>query len=190
MPLKISFELSDADIEYFKAMAISAQNAVNDGVLDQGEIVAAAKKVFEAADSEKELPEFISSRLAQLKVLVDMVSDSEWQLPEEEMNRVLSAMAYFANADDIIPDHIPTLGFLDDAIMVELTVENLEPEISAYQEFCEFRDTRSPFQTGKGQSADISKEDWLAEKRAAMHSRMRARRQGLSSSRGWRVSLW
>jgi uncharacterized membrane protein YkvA (DUF1232 family) len=191
MPLQISFELSDADLEHFKAMAISAAEAISETALDQDQIVTAARNVFEAADANKEMPEFISSRLSKLKGLVDMVSDSEWQLPEEDLKRVLNAMAYFANPDDIIHDSVPTLGFLDDAIMVELTVENLEPEISAYSEFCQFRQIESQRRINRGLSADISKEDWLAEKRAAMHSRMRARRQQSPlSHRGARISLW
>jgi len=190
MSLQISFELSDTDLEHFKDMAISAHKAVTDAALSQDEIVASARQVFESADNQKNLPEFISSRLAKLEILVSMVSDEQWQLPAEDLDRVLSAMAYFANPDDIIPDRVPVIGFLDDAIMVELTVDNLEPEISAYQEFCQFRDAESKRRAAQGRSIDISKEDWLSEKRTAMHRRMRDRRQMRAKSSGWRATLW
>ena len=191
MPLQISFELSDKDLEHFKQMAVSAQEAVTDANLDRAAIADAARQVFEAADSDAELPEFIATRLANLEVLVNMVVDSEWQLPEEEMSRVCSAMAYFANPDDLIPDRIPAIGFLDDAIMVELMVENLLDEIEAYQEFCQFRIAEVERRTNQGLPTEVGKEDWLADKRAVLHHRMRTRhKQRMSAPSSRIVKLW
>ena len=191
MPLQISFELSDKDLEHFKQMAFSAQEAVTDANLDRVAIADAARQVFEAADSDAELPEFIATRLANLEVLVNMVVDSEWQLPEEEMSRVCSAMAYFANPDDLIPDRIPAIGFLDDAIMVELMVENLLDEIEAYQEFCQFRTAEVERRTNHGLPTEVGKEDWLADKRAVLHHRMRTRhKQRMSAPSSRIVKLW
>lgn len=191
MPLQISFELSDKDLEHFKQMAVSAQDAVTDANLDRAAIADAARQVFEAADSNAELPEFIATRLANLEVLVNMVVDNEWQLPEEEMSRVCSAMAYFANPDDLIPDRIPAIGFLDDAIMVELMVENLLDEIEAYQEFCKFRTAEVERRTNQGLPTEVGKEDWLADKRAVLHHRMRTRhKQRMSAPSSRILKLW
>ncbi len=181
MPLQISFELSDKDLEHFKAEARTAQQAVIDGKLDRDRVAAEARKVFEQSANSSDLPEFISTRLAKLETLVDMVTDEEWQLPEDELNRVCGAMAYFANPDDLIHDHVPGIGFLDDAIMVELMVENLQDDIDAYHEFCKFRTNEAEKRKRKGLSTDIKKEDWLADQRAALHHRMRQRRNRRSA---------
>jgi len=79
----------------------------------------------------------------------------------------LNALAYFTEPDDLIPDHIPGLGFLDDAIMVELVVRELEHEIEAYRDFCEFREQHSA----------TSRNDWLIERREELQQRMRSRRE-------------
>ena len=180
MPLQISFELSDKDLEYFKNHALTAQSALNQGDLSREAIVASTRAVFEASKDGADLPEFISVRLAKLETLVDMVTNTEWQLPDDEMNRVYSAMAYFANPDDLIPDRIPGIGFLDDAIMVELMVDDLQDEIEAYHEFCQYRAAEADKRAHRGQSTDISKEDWLADQRAVLHHRMRTRRANRS----------
>lgn len=189
MPITISFELSDRDIEHFVAMGREAQEAVAGQKKTTEEIAAGARSVFESA-SGIELPEFISSRLEKLGVLAEMVTDSEWQLPEEDLERVLSAMCYFADPDDLIPDRVPGIGFLDDAIMAELVVKDLDPEITAYQEFCTYRKAEEERRKARGEATDVSREAWLADTRAALHSRMRDRRRSRASSGSWRVRLW
>ena len=53
---------------------------------------------------------------------------------------MLTAIAYFANPHDLIPDHIPGLGFLDDAIMVKFIEEEFKHELWGYRKFRKLRD--------------------------------------------------
>ncbi len=89
-------------------------------------------------------------------------------------------MAYFAEPADMIPDQIPGIGFLDDVIMVELVVENLEPEITAYIEFCKFRSAEEARRKNQGLDTHVGRDDWLADQRAVLHSRMRKRRSSMA----------
>ncbi len=191
MAITISFELSDQDVQHFISMAKEAQTAVGKTRLDAEAITASAQQLFEAAGDLSAVPGFIAERLRKLKILVDMVTDSDWQLPEEDRQRVLSAMAYFADPQDLIPDRVPGIGFLDDAIMIELVVSTLDPEIEAYLEFCEFRKAEEARRRNAGQDPHVGREDWLADQRAVLHLRMRTRRSAMESEPGgWRVRLW
>ena len=110
-----------------------------------------------------------------------------------DRDRVLRGMSYFAEPDDIIPDKVPVLGFLDDAIMVELVVEELKHEIDAYRDFCAFRDTRAA-RAGKNEDP-ATRAQWIETRRRALHRRMRRRRSNRRSrtSRtggGLRTALW
>lgn len=51
--------------------------------------------------------------------------------------RVVVALSYFAEPQDLIPDNVPGLGFLDDALLAELVIEELEPDVAGYREFCD-----------------------------------------------------
>jgi uncharacterized membrane protein YkvA (DUF1232 family) len=52
---------------------------------------------------------------------------------------VLCALVYFCDPEDLIPDSIPGLGYLDDAIMIELVFRELRHEIEAYDDFVQWR---------------------------------------------------
>ena len=142
------------------------------------DIVAAAEKLL-ADVEESTAPGFIVSRLRSLELMIRMLSDLEWRLPHQEATRVLNALAYFSEPEDLIPDHIPGLGFLDDAIMIELVVRELKHEIEAYSDFCEYRDR---LRREQGHSANVRREGWLDDRRKDLQSRMRRRRKRMVKS--------
>lgn len=164
MGLRVSFELDDNDLTHFRLIMREARKAAARTAPE--DIVAAAEELLQDI-GKTGTPGFIQERIDKLRLLLRMMSDLEWRLPHQEATRVLNALAYFTEPDDLIPDHIPGLGFLDDAIMVELVVRELEHEIEAYRDFCEFRDQHSA----------SSRDDWLIERREELQQRMRSRRE-------------
>jgi uncharacterized membrane protein YkvA (DUF1232 family) len=136
MPLSIQFELSDRDLEHFTQAMQKAREAA--GHKSRDEIIAAATRLLEGAE-KVEVPDFIAQRLDRLDAMIAMLRDEAWHLPEEDAQRVLSALVYFADPADIVPDHVPVLGYFDDAIAIEMSVRELRHELDAYDEFCEFR---------------------------------------------------
>lgn len=171
MSLRVSFDLAESDLKHFRLIMREARKAAANASPE--EIVAGARKRLEQVGTD-EVPRFIEERLANLDLMIRMLADHEWRLPKQESTRVLNALAYFSEPNDLIPDHIPGLGFLDDAIMVELVARELKHEIEAYRDFCAFRE-RNP--SSKPRSPDVTREAWLAERRNELQSRMRRRRK-------------
>lgn len=174
MTLRISFELDDDDLKHFRLIMDEARKA--SARLTPEDIVAGAENLLSHVGTFEQAPGFIVERIQKLKLMIDMLSDIEWRLPHQDASRVLNALAYFSEPEDLIPDHIPGLGFLDDAIMIELVVRELKHEIEAYKDFCDFR---ARTKREHGDNTTVSRQTWLGDRRKALQSRMRRRRKGL-----------
>ena len=174
MSLRITLELSEEDLKRFRKLARQARTAAEE--LSEARVVEAAKEVLAQVGKKKtDGGDFVSERLGKLNVLIDMLEDEGWALPDEDKRRVVTALTYFADPADLIPDHIPGLGFLDDAIMVELICRELKHEIEAYNDFCEFRQAEA---TRRGEdAARLGRADFLENRRKQLISRMRRRRR-------------
>lgn len=170
MPVKIAFELSDADLEYFRK-AMREVNATAHS-RDEKTIIAAASRLA-AETGARELPEFVKERLGKLEILIGMLEDVDWRLEGRHRARVLGALAYFAEPADLIPDQIPGLGFLDDAIMVELVVHDLQPEIESYVDFCRYREEQKDLEVLDPEQREAR----LEKRRREMYARMERRRE-------------
>ncbi len=169
MPIKIAFELSDADLEHFRAAMREAQSRARS--LDEKSIVSAARRLV-AETGKRPLPDFVRERLGQLEGMLRMLDDAEWRIEGRHRARVIDALAYFAEPVDLIPDQLPGVGFLDDAIMVELVVQEIRPELDAYADFCRFREE----QAREGVDPEVQRKR-LEARRRAMFARIERRRE-------------
>ncbi|MDJ0813274.1 MAG: YkvA family protein [Woeseiaceae bacterium] len=181
MGLKLSFELSDRDLLYFRESLRQSREAVRDA--EETEIVDAVRHVLEEIRDNEPLPDFVAERLPQLDLLIQMLADPEWQLPSDDRERLLAMFVYFSDPEDILPDHIPVIGYLDDVIIIELVTREMQHVREAYDDFRTFRR-----EFDKEHGADIDgaiRRDRLDRRRQQLHGRM-ARR----SKRGAKSGIW
>ncbi|MEM1189402.1 MAG: YkvA family protein, partial [Pseudomonadota bacterium] len=171
MPLTVQFELDDEDLEHFRDLMSDVCSHTD--CRDRERIVAAAKDMvtrLRSADAQR----YLLSRLETLETLIAMLEDEQWSLPAKEADRVSYALAYFSDPMGLIPDDVPGLGFIDDAIMIELVAKELEKEISAYHDFCDFRGAEIERRRAAGKDVElVTRCDWLDAKRSELQQRMR-----------------
>lgn len=192
MTLVIALKLEEDDLKYFRKIMSSTQKKVG-AQINEKEVIARAEEML-SCTSRTKTPQFVGEKLLKLRSLLNMLSDEEWKLSAKERRNALSALAYFVEPADLINDEIPVLGFIDDAIMIELVTRELKHEIEAYEDFCKYRDEVRKM---KGiQSTHDSISDWIENKRTQLHARMKRRqvrmslRQSRHRRRGPRVSIF
>jgi uncharacterized membrane protein YkvA (DUF1232 family) len=169
MSLKIVLEIGEEDLAYYRRVmdAVWKRNHKR----PQKELVDGARRLLKKA-AKVGAPDYVQSRLADLDTLCAMLDDPEWPLEAEDRNRIVAGLGYFAVANDMIPDKIPGLGLLDDALMADLVARDLKPELDGYRDFCEYRDNEAAL---RGNT--VSREDWLAAKRRQIWLRIKRRQQ-------------
>ena len=175
MGYKLTIELSDRDLRHFRRELHKARESVQ--IADDEEILGAAADLV-GVMRRTDLPDFVAERLEKLETLLAMVMDHRWPLSEEERSPVLSGLAYLCDPEDLIPDDIPGIGMLDDAVMIELVFLELRHELDAYQDFMDFRAQLARV----GGKQDASKvEAKLERRRRQLMERMRRRRTASSA---------
>jgi uncharacterized membrane protein YkvA (DUF1232 family) len=180
MPLTVTLEISDRELEHFRSVLAGARERTVGKT--PHEVAVAARATVEKLLAGGPSP-FVATRLQKVHALIAMLEDPEWQLPGPERRRVLDGLAYVADVHDMVPDDIPVLGLVDDAIMLELVLNDLQHELDGYRDFHEYRQHEFARPGAPAHSA-VSREDWLESKRRALHDRIRDRRQRELEQRG------
>nr|WP_136252359.1 YkvA family protein [Ningiella ruwaisensis] len=181
MALDINIELNDSDLEHFRTLM---QTAVDKAKGLPAETIIERAQALCAEMENANVPDFVAKRLVSLEMLIKAIQDEDWQMPEDERLEVLTSLAYFAEPHDLVPDNIPGLGYLDDAIMIELVIRDMSLDLEAYQAFCAYRHTET---NRRGEASSVDRGAWLDAKRSELRSRLRRNKSSSTRRRLFRV---
>ncbi|MEO8460842.1 MAG: YkvA family protein [Dokdonella sp.] len=188
MSISITIDLSDGDLKHFTDVMQRAQKRMGDKSAEA--VIEAAGKLLN--EGKGSVPAYIAERLGMLDKMIMLVKDAGFALPDEDRKRVLSCLAYFCDPDDLIADSVPVLGFLDDAIMIELCQRELKHELEAYEDFSDFRATEARKQGVDPANLYLQRVEWAEARRVELIDRMhRRRRAGYGNAGGqWEPVLF
>ncbi|TAN08485.1 MAG: DUF1232 domain-containing protein [Rhodanobacteraceae bacterium] len=187
MPVDISIQLSDDDLQFFVKNMRQVEGSIKS--TDPNTIIASAEALL-ATSGDSHVPAFIAERLGSVASLISMVKDVGFGLPDTDRQRVLAALAYLADPNDVIPDNVPLLGFLDDAIMIELCRQDLKFEIEAYDDFCTWRTAEANARGEDPAKLTLQRADWADARAAEEIARMHRRRHDSYASGAWSPTLF
>ncbi|MAE94797.1 MAG: hypothetical protein CL910_09070 [Deltaproteobacteria bacterium] len=169
--MRISFTLDESDTAYFESIYRAAKkNASPD---DWAKISRGVRKLIKEVRETKKVPAFVTNAITSLEDLIEMVDDMDYNAPKNVVGRAVAALAYFANPKDVIPDDVPLVGFLDDAIMIKFVEDDLKHEIWAYRKFRVYREGRE--QRFWTPTAKERLKPWLDAKRTELRKAVQER---------------
>ena len=172
MPLRISLDLTDRDLEFFREALKKSRMAMRHA--EDDEIIEAVTAVLAEIKNSGPLPDFINRRIPDLESMTKLFHDKEWQLPKADREQLLATFIYFGDPEDLIPDNIPGIGYLDDVIMIELLLREMHHVRVAYEDFCSFRSDYDNRHAGNRDEQLRAKK--IALKRRQLHARMQRRK--------------
>ena len=95
----------------------------------------------------------LDRRLQRLEELRAMRDDADWDLEDSTRQRLDKLLAYLDRDDDLIPDHEPLFGRLDDVLLLELAWPAFVAESEEYRDFSDYRLAEQPAGDGGARRA-------------------------------------
>lgn len=131
-----AIDIQEDDVRRFNALARNLNPEMPALTIDQ--LTGVARRVLRTAAAGGESP-FIRSRLRRAAEMRAMVADAAWTLDATTSGRVHELLAYLDGPGGLIPDDVPVIGMLDDALLVDIAMDTLRDELDDYAEFRRYR---------------------------------------------------
>lgn len=83
----------------------------------------------------KNTPPWAQALVPQLKLLLAMLRDSmsgQFQLSWKDMSAITATLLYIGNPFDVLPNSLPEVGHLDDALVVALCISTVRKDLRRY----------------------------------------------------------
>lgn len=142
--------------------------------LDRDQVVSAARELCDCNLLPIEPPS-IHERMRRVETAVRMVDDPDWETVDEAVDTARLVIGYTQGTDDLIPDWVPKVGRLDDAIVVDAAWPRLADEIESYLDFCRLRDVEAGLRDCSAATLHFNRADWeqLRREEAALSAHQR-----------------
>jgi hypothetical protein len=116
-------------------------------------------------------PAFVTSRLASLARLETLVDDPGWEAGRELRDALDELRRYLAEDGDLIPDQLPVIGRLDDAVLVDVALQYLGGELADFEDFCRFRRIAADCAGMAVADTGLGRQQWLEALQQAQRGR-------------------
>ncbi len=102
------------------------------------------------------------------------LKDAQWTIPGPLETKMRQIIDYLDDPTSLIPNDVPVVGQLDDAILVDIAMDSLRGEVDDYADFCRFRwQEAARLQVTE---VDIDRASWFAERQREKRLELQLRR--------------
>ncbi len=138
-------------------------------------VISAARHLVHEFPRAKRAP-CIRLRLRCLSALRTMAAEPAWELAPDKQQCIALLGEYAANEDRLLPDTVPVVGGLDEAVLVDLAWPSLRFDLDDYLDFRRLRAEEAALQGRRPHAIVYSREQWLQTRYAELARRSLQRR--------------
>ena len=149
--------LAPLDVERFNHLLLRLGR--RQAPLDRDQVVTAARELCDCNILAVEPPS-IQERMRRIETAALMVADLDWEAANEAVDTARLVIDYARGSNDLIPDWVPTVGRLDDAIVVDTAWPRLADEIECYLDFCRLRNVEAELRGCSALALRFNRADW------------------------------
>lgn len=154
--------LTSNDVDRFNVLLLRLGR--RDAPLDRDQVVTAARELCDCNSLAVEPPS-IRERMRRIETAALMINDPGWDAANDAIDTARLVIDYARGSDDLIPDWVPAVGRLDDAIVVETAWPRLALEIDRYLDFCRLRDMAEGAPGTRRSTLHFMRADWEQARR-------------------------
>lgn len=162
---------ASADLERFNRL-LSRLGRRSDP-LDIDRLATAARQLSAATDEDA--PACIAQRIPWIEAVAAMVADPDWQAANEVADCARLVVDYVNDPCGLIPDWLPRVGRLDEAIVVDTAWPLLGGETASYRDFARLRGVEANLRGCRAEDLHFDREAWQVARQAeaalAVHRR-------------------
>src|SRR5690606_20496528 len=133
--------------------------------VDLDQLATAARELPRPKDAGR-APRCIEQRLRRATSVGLMIADPAWQPANEAVEPATLVMDYVCSHQDLIPDELPRIGRLDDAIVSDAAWPRLAGEVASYLDYCRVRRIEAELRQCEVSQFAFTRADWEQARRA------------------------
>lgn len=107
--------------------------------VDENDVEYASRKGFSKMEKLGSAPTALAKLWEDIKTMISLLSDyvtkKYTDVPWKVIAAIAGAIVYFVSPIDVIPDFIPVVGYLDDAMVIKLALDLAGSDLDKYREW-------------------------------------------------------
>jgi uncharacterized membrane protein YkvA (DUF1232 family) len=127
------------------------------------QVAGACRRVLRAASKGAQSP-FIKVRMRRAAEMRAALSDPGWSMEAAIHQRIAALVAYMDDPHGLIPNELPVIGHLDEALLVDAAMDSLRAELEDYADFCRYRQGEAMRLGVAPESTGIDRGQWAEER--------------------------
>jgi len=173
-PSITSLELHEDKLRRFNELI--QRVAPDQRLFNADQIAGAARRVLRAS-MKGEDSAFIKVRMRRAGEIRAALEDAQWNIPPKLLGPMRDIVAYIDDdRQALIPNSVPVVGLLDDAILVDAAMERLRGELDDYADFCRYRTAEAASLGVAPSEVRIERQRWYDDRQQELRLEQQLRR--------------